>query len=322
MRTEIRTNTARVRQLAQETGALNDSDRLRTLIDDCEKALASLNAESARLLMENVTAAHRLLDSLQATGADLRGEEARLGTVDDRIVRYADDIVRALGGRPALVALREQVAPRTTERWWLLDAELDRRRQQRLKQLGILAVVVAVILVAGYIARPVLFPPDPVGDAVTAASRALDTKNPTAAIAAIDSGLAQLPTNTELLIWKGALFERAGDQKSADAAYQQGLSYADSEREFYFQRALAYVRMGEYARVVTDTTTLINQYPDMSEAYYIRATGYEGLNKRSQAYSDLEKCSELAQAVGNDTLYAQARVRMGTLLQGGLGQGQ
>ena len=307
-------------KLSQDIGVLNDADQLRTLIDNCEKALASLNPESSRTLMENTDAAHRLLEQLAANGADLRGEAARLETVDERIVRNARPIVQSLGGRAGLVTLRQQIAPGTDARWWLLDHELDLRRQRLFRQLGAVIVIIAIVILAGYIARPVLFPPDPVGDAVNAATRALETEGIPGAIAAIDAGLTKMPTSTELLIWKGMLLEKSGNPQAGAASYQQAQAHSESDHDFYLQRAMVFVRVGDYARVVTDTTTVIQKYPDAADAYYVRASGYEGLGMRNEAIADLQKCADLAQAAGNDALFAQARVRMGTLIQGGAGQ--
>jgi tetratricopeptide (TPR) repeat protein len=304
-------------KLSQLTGVLNDADKLRELIDRCEKALARIDTESVRQLMLDNTAAHRLLDQLIASGADMRAEEARLSSVDGRIIRNAQKIVTQLGGRTELAKFRDQASPGTQARWWWLENELDARRRRTLTQLGIAAGIVAVILLVGYIARPVLFPPDPVGDAINSATIALDRKDMAGVLTAIDLGLKQVPTNTELLIWKGYLEEKAGNQQSATAAYNLALQNAGSDKEFLLQRAIQFVRMGEYQRVLTDTNQLISKYPDLAEAYYMRASGYEGLGQRAQAIADLEKAGELAQAQGNDTLFAQSRVRLANLMQAG-----
>ena len=144
-------------KLTQTVSVLNDADKLRDQIDECEKSLASLAPDTARKLMLDADLAPAWLAELVAAGADLRGEEARLQSVDERIIKKARKIVGLLGGRQALVALREQTAPGTTERWWLLDHELDLARQHLLRRLATIAGVIVVILIAGYIARPVLF---------------------------------------------------------------------------------------------------------------------------------------------------------------------
>ena len=302
-------------KLTQTVSVLNDADKLRDQIDDCEKSLAVLDPSTARKLMLDANMAHRTLEALVGEGADMRGEEARLQSVDDRIIKKARTIVTLLGGRQALAALREQTAPGTTERWWMLDHELDLARQRVIRRIATFVGVIVVILIAGYIARPVLFPPDPVGDAINTATNALYKQDMAAVQTAIDEGLTQVPTSTELLIWKGYLYEKAGDQQAANATYDQALTSAGSDKEFLLQRSMDFMRLGEYARVITDTTTLIQKYPNSAEGYYMRASGYEGQGERELAMADLEKCGELAQAAGNDSLYAQSRVRLATLMQ-------
>jgi tetratricopeptide (TPR) repeat protein len=304
-------------KLSQGIGPLNDADKLRSLIEECEKSYASLDSQNARQLMLDVNAAHQLTGELAATGADIRGEMSRLVTVDDRIIGRAGDVVRSLGGRQTYVELRKSIAPDSAFAIWGLDRELDAIRSRLFQRIGILIGVLVVILIAGYIARPVLFPPDPVGDAVAAATRSLGTNDLPGAISAIDSTLLKMPTNTDLLIWKGILLEKTGDLAGSMKSYNLGLSNATSDRDFYLGRAITFVRIGESYRVITDTNTVLAKYPDSAEAYYVRATGYEGIGKRIEAMADLEKSAELAQAAGNDALFAQARVRLGTMMQAG-----
>jgi tetratricopeptide (TPR) repeat protein len=73
--------------------------------------------------------------------------------------------------------------------------------------------------------------------------------------------------------------------------------------------------LGNFEQVITDTTRLINAYPDLAEAYFIRASGHESRNDSAQAIQDLEQAARIAEAAGNDTLYATARVRLGMLMQ-------
>ena len=77
------------------------------------------------------------------------------------------------------------------------------------------------------------------------------------------------------MIWKGYLYEKSGNQAAADETYQKALASAPSEKEYLLQRSMDFMRMGEYARVITDTNTFIQKYPDAAEGYYMRASGYE-----------------------------------------------
>lgn len=304
-------------KLAQTVGPINDADKLRLLIDDCEKEIASLSDKNVRDLIVNINDAHVLAVGISASGGDIRGEVSRLVTTDDRIVRRAGEVVRLLGGRQNYVTLRSQVAQQSDLVIWHLDRELDTLRTRFIRRIGIICAIMAVVVIAVYIASPVLFPPDPVGDAVAIASRSLDLKDLPAAMAAIDSTLLKMPTNTDLLIWKGILMEKSGDIAGGNQSFELGLANASSETDFFLERAITFVRIGDSNRVITDTNTIIAKYPDSAEAYYIRATGYEGVGKRVEAMADLQKSADLAQAAGNDALFAQSRVRLGTLMQAG-----
>jgi tetratricopeptide (TPR) repeat protein len=87
------------------------------------------------------------------------------------------------------------------------------------------------------------------------------------------------------------------------------------EKDFVLEKSQVNLMLGNYEQVISDTTRLINAYPDLAEAYFIRASGHESRNDNAQAIQDLEEAARIAEASGNDTLYATARVRLGMLMQ-------
>ena len=306
-------------KLQQEVGILNEGDALRALIGECEKALVAINAQNVGPLLTNVAEAHRLLDRLRTSGADVRAEEARLQTVDERMIRNAKQIVAAVGGTQQFIALRQQIAPHLRERWWNLEEEVVAARRQLFKRFAIGAAVLVAIGIVGFLLRGVLFPPNPVGDAVFAAQAALREGDVQKAIQAIEQGLGAEPSSTTLLIWKGALLERQNDP--AGAAALEAARSALGEKDYLLEKAQVNLLLGENDRVIADMTRLIETIPDPAEAYYIRATAFENKNELWRAIRDLEAASEIAQRTGNDTLFATARIRMGVLMQTAPGAG-
>jgi len=306
-------------KLQQETGILNEGDALRALIGECEKALVTIDARNVRLLLTNIAEAHRLLNGLRAFGADVRAEEARLQMVGERMIRNAGRIVAAAGGMQQFIALRQQIAPHLSERWWKLEEEVAAARRQLLRRLAIGVAVLVAIGIAGFLLRGVLFPPNPVGDAVFAAQSALQEGNVQKAIQAIESGLSVEPSSTTLLVWKGALLEHQNDPSGA-AALEMARA-ALGEKDYLLEKAQVNLLLGENDRVIADMTRLIETTPDPAEAYYIRATAFENKNELWQAIRDLEAASEIAQRTGNDALFATARIRMGVLMQTAPGAG-
>lgn len=300
-------------KLQQDVGILNEGDALRARIAECEKALVSVTPQNVRALLSNVAEAHRLLDDLRASGADVRAEAARLQSVEERMIRQAKPIVAAAGGDEAFVALRRSLSPDVQAPWWALEEVVAANRRRRLKQLAAGLVVLAVIGVIGFLLRGVLFPPNPVGDALFAVQAALRDGDATRALQAIERGLEAAPANPTLLVWQGALLERQNDP-AAVAAFEAARA-ALGEKDFLVEKAQAYLMLGENDRVIADMTRLIETEPDPAEAYFIRATAYENKNQLWQAIQDLEATAQIAQRTGNDTLFATARVRMGVLMQ-------
>jgi tetratricopeptide (TPR) repeat protein len=300
-------------KLQQDTGILNEGDVLREQIAACEKALAAITPESARALMENAADAHRQLESMRTPGADVRAEESRLTSIEERMIKSARPIVAAAGGPEQFAALRQQLDPDTTGAWWRLDDVVAAARRKQWQRIGIGVLIVALIGLTGYLLRGWLFPPDPVGDAVFRAQAALRDGTPAQAIEAIDLGLTGVPTSTTLLIWKAVLLDRQGDP-SAPAVLEAARGTL-SERDFVLEKSQVNLILGNFDQVITDTTQLIGATPNLAEAYYMRASGHEGRNDNARAIQDLEEAARIAQETGNDTLFATARVRLGMLMQ-------
>lgn len=307
-------------KLQQEVGALNDADRLREHLDVCEKAVPSLHqAESAREFLASATEAHTLLDALEAGGSDIRPELTRLSNLAERATRNARRIVRAVGGMSAYVGLRAQLAPDSPDPWWRLDEVLARARRRALTGLGAFVAAIVIVAVAGYVFRDFLFPPNPVGDAVNAASKAVvDTNDYAAALTAIDTGLVITPANAELLLWRGALLEIM-QQPGAERTYDT-VRAAMEPLDFLNNRGSVFLRLNDGERALADLDRAISMVPDDPIAYFLRATAFEAKSDYQGAMKDLETAAKLAESQKNDQLVAFARVRLGVLMQQGAGR--
>ena len=304
-------------KLQQQLGNLNENDVLRELISACEKSMANLSAQSARDVLVNAEDAHQLLARLSTTQADVRAELARLESIDDRLVKSANKIVSLVGGSQAYAVLRQQTQPNSEAQRWHLDAVIADKRRAVLRQLGIVTGVFALVLLLGYAFRATLFPPDPSGQAISKAQQELagsdNAEQLSKAIAAIDVGLTIVPTDTMLLLWRGALQEKQ-TVGSGQAAFNAARAHVD-ERDYLLNRAQVFYMLNLPQRTLNDMNALLAKTPDIPEAYYVRAGAYESLKERGLAIADLNKCADLAQAQGNDTLVATARVRLGMMMQ-------
>lgn len=307
-------------KLQQDVGILNEGDVLRQMISETEKLMVSITPASASAVLRKHTEAHALLDKLANGGADMRAERSRIETTDDRIVNYAKLFVKAVGGPASYAALRNEVAGNYANmRWWRLDDEVAAANRSRLIKIGVGVGALLLVLLMGYLLRGVLFPPDPVGDAVFGVQAGLRDNDLPRALSAVETGLTKVPTNTTLLVWQGVLLERMNDPRSAQS-FEAAQEIAGEER-MLLERAQVSVMLGDNDRVIEDATRAIELNPNSAEAYYIRSTGYEGREELERAIEDLDKTAQLAEAAGNDTLFATARIRTGTLMQRVMGGG-
>lgn len=301
-------------KLQQQHEALNEADALRALIEFCEKQLATRAPTEPRALFETLAEAERLFAKLKREGTDLRPERGRLDTVQERIESRAPQLVALLGGVNAFVTLRGAVSGDASQPAWQLDKRLAERTTRRVRTLVLSLATVACIALGGFLLRDVLFPPDPVGQAVNGAQRALAAGDALpAAIAQIDAGLVITPASATLHNWRGVLLT-LNNSPAADEAFTRSRDL-QSEKDFLLERAAIWVQLNEGDRAITDSTALIVLFPEMAEAYYVRASGYEIKDDVEKAIADLDKTAALAEAQGNSALFATARVRNGTLMQ-------
>lgn len=307
-------------KLQQDVGILNEADALRQMIGETETLMVSITPASAPAVLRQNTAAHALLDRLANGGADMRAERSRLDTTDERIINHASRIVKVTGGAAGFAALREEAAGDYADsRWWRLDDEVAAANRSRLIKICVGVGALAVVLLLSYLMRGLLFPPDPVGDTLFAMQAGLRENDVPRALTAVETGLTKVPTSTTLLVWQGVLFEKANDPRSADAFAKA--KEIEGEERFLLERAQVFVQIGDNDRAIEDATRAIEMNPKSAEAYYLRSSGYEGKDDIQRALDDLDKSATLAQEAGNDTLFATARVRAGTLMQRLMGSG-
>ncbi len=304
-------------KLQQQVAVLSRADQLRLRIDHAEKILRFDTPDAARDLLATLHEAHRMADQLQRESPqiDLRPERARLSGLDDRALRNAKSLVKALGGMAAFEQFRQQFDAQPDDRWWQLDAKIALDRRRLLQRLLTVGVALAALGVVVFLARDVLFPYNPVSDAVSNAGARFDAGDLPAALAEIEAGLNAAPDSMELLAWKGILLRLMGNTDASEQAFNQARQYARDEVDFYLTRAQAYIRVGRYDDVIADADVVLAIAPNSADAYYLRATGYEGKGDVYQAMLNVDRAAQLAQEAGNDALYALARYRYAMLMQ-------
>jgi tetratricopeptide (TPR) repeat protein len=79
---------------------------------------------------------------------------------------------------------------------------------------------------------------------------------------------------------------KSKDFNDAVGCYSRSLDLYPDEPASYCNRALAYLKLKEYARVIDDANAALNLKSDYLKAYHRRAKAYLALNKIEIAIKD------------------------------------
>jgi cytochrome c-type biogenesis protein CcmH/NrfG len=80
-------------------------------------------------------------------------------------------------------------------------------------------------------------------------------------------------------------------------------------------KAQVYQRMGRAPEVIQLLEGVLQQYPDSAKGYLIIGQAYEDVGDQLKALDAYEKASVAGEKLDDSTTVAQARIKMGMLLQ-------
>ena len=313
-------------KLQQESVPLNDADLLRSLLDDCERGLANLSSRTtAQQLILDFESVDKLCQKLRGEGLDLRAEDGRIESMETSLVRQAGKVVQLVGGPRTYARFRTEQNGLFNDSYWGLDTIVAAGHAKNLRAIGTVALVMAAMFALGYVFRAQLFPPNPVGDATSAAENAVRSRNYELGATAIAAGLRITPTNVTLLTWQAALSESLGFSSQSDTAFD-ALKKRLGDSDLYLERGQVYLRLDKPDKAISDFSAEISLHPQLIDAYYLRASAYEvrrssrltDADRRldlTAALDDLQTCTRLAEEQHNDVVLASAKLRLGMLMQ-------
>jgi tetratricopeptide (TPR) repeat protein len=90
-----------------------------------------------------------------------------------------------------------------------------------------------------------------------------------------------------------------GDYAGAIAVFSQLIKRHPRYVEAYFNRGIAYGRIGQTQAAIADYTKVIRLAPHYAEAYHERGLLWQKLGKSRAAQKDLQQAARLYQAQGN-----------------------
>jgi hypothetical protein len=149
--------------IALATGRVTPADDLRQLLSQSEERLINLSDQtSAAELYSRLDQITDLLPQIQATGGDIRAEEARWESLQERLRSRGPRVLRAWQGSAQLGVARLAADPGPGRWWWWIDQIVVEQRRHGLRRTGRVVLALLAIVAVVALVFPRLFPVDPV----------------------------------------------------------------------------------------------------------------------------------------------------------------
>ncbi len=307
--------------VAPDTGRVTPTDDLRQLLSQSEERLINLtDPASAAELYSRLDQITDLLPHLQATGGDIRAEEARWQSLQERLESRGSRVLRAWQGSARLAAARQTAKPDPARWWWWIDQKVAERQRRRLWRIGSLALALLAVVALFALVLPRLFPVDPVVRESyrlqLRAETALANDDLAAGYQALNEAIVVDPANPSLLILHGVVADVLGDRAAAEQSWQQARGLLQgNEAQFFTERGQSYLRVMQTGRAIDDLNTATTLDPASARAQLVLGGALDAEGRYQEAMSAFERAAELAEAAGNPELTVMARTQMAHLLQ-------
>ena len=280
-----------------------------------------LEAEEALEIPALLDMAYERVEKTDPDTAAGKGAAARFESASQTFRKNLAVFLREVGDPARLDAARRAVSTPADHWWWqpeqVLAAERTAAAKKNLRGLAIGVAVLAVLVIV----YQLFLRPSPQVIAVMDGRRAAEELiagggDPRDALAEIEQALLVAPGDSELLTLKGCLLTLiGGKEEEAQAAFAEAEKALGNREHMLLMSAQNYVIFAQPELARTNAEAAIALNPESGQGYLILGQALEDLNDDYGAYQAYEKASSLGNAKNDATITAQARLKMGILMQ-------
>jgi tetratricopeptide (TPR) repeat protein len=296
------------------------TEKLRADLDRLEKLVGSLRYLEAKelkiipMLFDQVTEGIRLAEQ---SGLSLKGERSQLETSEVKFEKQAANYIRILGGREAVLELRNMHQPGAERWWWYPDRLLSEGRKAQGKKGLIWLGLTAIILIVLTLFYQRFLEPD---EATKASLRyGFNAENLAAqgkyqaAFEQVELAIAARPGQADLYMLKGVLASILGEEEIADEAFQLAEAGTPNRVIFLISRASEYLRFAQTGLAVEDAQAALALDPEQASAYLIMGQAYETSGDFQNALANYRQADQLATQQNDAQVQVIARMSIGHL---------
>lgn len=294
---------------------------LRQELDEAERVVIQLRRDNVEPFLQLLDSIDRRFTQLASSGLDLRPEQTRWNSLQDRLQREAGRVMRAADAAGGLASLRARNAPAQGS-WWHLDAVAAADRRRSIRRLGAAIGTVVASLALIWSLFTFVIPADAnsviTSEAITELRQLAFEARWEHGLAVIEEAKALLTEpNAELLIWEAVVRGKLGQDARAGEALDEAKALVPSDRQVAFWWTLGMVRLDigdlEEARAAGREALALDASDP--QGYFLLGNVAEVEGDVPAAIELFEESYQLALESGANELAVIARIRMGTLLQ-------
>jgi len=299
-------------------GAMSLNDLLDKIENNLGKLGEGMGVDPKQILAEMDEASYRLKNAATQEHPP-KSEEAQFEYIGKSLQKYAKLFLRTIGGPAALNTLRTRRNPPAENWWWFIDQWLEEKRISSIRRLVITIGIVVVIFASLVFVYQRFLAPDKVTqqkyDSISNAQQDMATGDYADGLVQINLALASSPDDTDLLIYKGVLLMKLGQNDEANKAFAQAEKILNNHELFLTTRTLFYLQAADPESAKVSAQELINYDPKSAEGYFYLAKSQELLGDQNTALDNYNTAFNLADAQGKSELAATIKISMAMMMQ-------
>ena len=296
-----------------ESGIHTPAERIRETLNDAERLIPRLrgSGRQALELLHLLDQAAVTLAELEQTGMDVRAEQVRFESVQERLRSRQARLLREIG--TALQEERSAVQPDRVRWWWYIDEDVAQQRRRQLRRILIGAAIAVLVLAVVWAVYYKFVASTPEGRAqalIGAGENLVQEGDLRGALAQFEAATTLTPSDPAPWVWIGVLHTELNEPEQAQAAFDTARSLYATDFDFLVTRSMTYLRAGDLDAASTDVEQAIQERPDSGLGYYMRANIAVGKGDCTGAIADLQHASDLAETAGDAQLEATIRMQL------------
>ena len=248
-----------------------------------------------------------------------KSEEAQFEYIGKTLQKYAGLFIHTIGGTAALSTLRARHNPPAENWWWYIDQWLDQKRSSAIRKFVITAGIIVIVFASLAIVYQHFLAPSKVTqqkyDSISNAQQLMATGDYANALTQINLALASSPNDTDLLIYKGVLLVKLGQQDQANSAFAQAEKFLNNHETLLTTRTLFYLQAADPKSAMVSAQEVIKYDPKSAEGYFYLGKSQELLGDQTDALNNYNQAFNLADSQGKTELAATIKISLAMMLQ-------